>query len=470
MQELSFGIQVVDAQAFAPSKLGFITGDPTQPVGVGWDRTGALADGASVLVVRLTPVNWAHGPVTFTISSAAGAPPNPGTPDYIGSLNGVFPTLPAPDSGGGLGATSVVVGAASPKIVFYRPPNNLLFWSATGPLNTVPLTITASGLPGGAVTATILLVRTPLLLNHGFNSNPATWAAFVRWLAADGATPGVLVVPVDWSMVNTAGFDVITPHIVDEVNDTISTEQDTGIAATRVDVFGHSAGSVMVEWWASDFGNISLARPAGWPGPLSWPGNLYPYRTPANFGVGGIRRFVSVGGPFWGSAWADYVAANFTYPQVVFWATAAGMTGDQSIFYDLGVQSTAMSLLPTKRPAISWCPIVGIANPKTITALITSLSWVNSVCGSLPSGIPSALGFTMTNSDWIVTAASQISVATGGARPPGFIMPTVANITHDDETSDFGVWLVLEKSIDVFTDPQGGGGYSPGYMLFNAGF
>ncbi len=130
-----------------------------------WVRHGTgpapLPTGASVLVIRLTPVTWAGGPVTFTISPTEDGPPNPGTPDYLGSLSGVFPSLPAPDSGGGLGTTSVTVGATSPKIVFYRPPNNFLFWSSDSsdgpgtPLSRVPLTITATGTPGGPVTATI---------------------------------------------------------------------------------------------------------------------------------------------------------------------------------------------------------------------------------------------------------------------------------------------------------------------------
>ena len=467
--EARFRLEVVDAKAFGPSQLGFITGDPTSPVAASWKRTGAFADGASVLVIRLNPVFWAGGPVTFTITT-------PGTADFLGSLSATFPSLPAPDGAAAV-PPPVIRGAGSPKLGFYRPPNNFLFWSAStvaspvqAPLNSAPVTITASGMPGGPASVTINLVRTPLVLVHGFNSNPGTWTDLVNQMRGSGIWPGVTYYTVDWSTQNSSGFDTITPFLVNVVNGVISGQATIGIAATRLDVFGHSAGNVMVKWWASDLGNVSLVRPAGWPTPLSWPGAIYPYKTPGNFGLGGIRRFVSVGGPFYGSAWADYIAATFTYnPQVVLAATAAGMTGDQCILYDLGMSSTATAALIAARPNISWCPIVGTANAKPITALVTSSGWVAWAAGGAGASVAGWLGFTNTNSDWIVLASSQIAVATGGSRPAGFVQRPVTNDTHDDETSDPTVWLYLEQGLNVYNSPFSGG-YGPGYAWFNTGF
>ena len=466
-EELSFSLEILDAQAFQPQTnqtLAYpgysdVIGNPT--------RTGAFADGASVLVIRLSPLWWSEWnttPVTFTIAATAGTAANDGMPDCIGSISAAFPSLPAPDTGPGLGDVVVTIAANSPKVVYYRPPNNFLF--GVGSASSAPyygtITVTATGIPGPPVTKDISVVRPTLFLNHGINSSPSTWSAFGHDIDGSGLTGSLRVLLVNWSNMNSSGFDEITPVLVSSVSREITYQQAlNGIAATRVDVCGHSAGGEMVKFWAADFGAGGLPRPAGWPA-FSSAGN--PYKTASTFGLGGIRRFVSIGSPFRGSLWSDFIVLNFSYPIV---SAGAGlvMTGDETLIADLGELSSFTGLTAPTRPQISWFPIVGIAQPKPFDALGGgTLGQLILKLIILPEYWAGQLGFNSGNSDWVVQWPSQVDSPHPGTLPGTNAM--IGNDTHNDETSDVGVWQEVMKSIDLY---QGGaGGYGPGYTLFNS--
>ena len=132
-------LEVIDAQAFgACGPPAGITGDPTADVDPSWYRTGAFADGTSVLVIRIKP-NLSLNDITFEVKHNEDPNVFPQTPEFVGSLSVGFPVLPAPDVGGG--SRTAFVPHTQLLVVYYRPPNNFLFGCDK---RMEPLTITAT--------------------------------------------------------------------------------------------------------------------------------------------------------------------------------------------------------------------------------------------------------------------------------------------------------------------------------------
>ncbi len=155
------GIEVIDAQAFSPTTTPGLAQNPTQAVDSSWSRVGVYADGTSVLLIRLKPVNWSGSSVTFSIKHDRDPQVYPQTPDFIGSLSLTFPTLPAPNSTAG--NTSISVDGQSPKVIYYTPPISFLF----GPKDQGPaITIKACRGDTGEVLGSIVvdLLRPPIVL------------------------------------------------------------------------------------------------------------------------------------------------------------------------------------------------------------------------------------------------------------------------------------------------------------------
>lgn len=206
-EEEEFGIEVIDAKAFGPKKNPpRITIDP--PVGEvdpSALRRGVFADGTSVLVIRLTPVDWAGGNVTFEVTHTNADPAFPQATDYVGSLSTAFPTLPAPDAAAGVRRATLLNGN---KLCYYRPPNNYHF--GYGSL-TQALRITATSGGNVLATASIDLVRPTIFLVHGVMAaggfmNPAYDA-----LTTDGRQADVKF--VDYWACCTSGYETTTVRL-----------------------------------------------------------------------------------------------------------------------------------------------------------------------------------------------------------------------------------------------------------------
>ena len=89
-------------------------------------------------------------------------------------------------------------------------------------------------------------------------------------------------------------------------------------------------GGVITKWYVSDLGYVSLNRRNSFP-QLVWRGDLNPYHRNNNFGVGDIRRLVSMGSPFQGSPFADKTSES----PVVAWLAQHVLAGDGNAFDDL---------------------------------------------------------------------------------------------------------------------------------------
>ena len=105
--------------------------------------------------------------------------------------------------------------------------------------------------------------------------SPATRGTMVELLGNVGGHPNI--VTLDYSGSNTSGYDVTTRTVPNTIATEIQSQRNNGVAATRLDVAGHSMGGVITKWYVSDLGNITnVPRRNSFP-PLNWPGSSYPY-------------------------------------------------------------------------------------------------------------------------------------------------------------------------------------------------
>jgi len=476
--------EIVDAQAFLPNIAGSISGDPSSPVNASFLRTGAFADGTSVLVMRLQPIDAINQALGLEIRHTNPNPAFPQDAGFVGALGASFPSLPAPDPGSAtIGGTSVAFAAGDRKIAFYRPPENFFFGKVP---RTQRILLVVKTAEGEVCRKPFDLVRPTLILTHGFTDNgkPGSNVAKLQKIIKT-ARRQVRTDIFDWGAVNMSGYDVVAALIPGFIAGEVALQRRQGIAATRVDYFGHSMGGVIAKWYVSDIPPQAIVRIPLFTTTL-WPGA--PYRRSNNFGVGDIRRLVTVGSPFRGSPIADLItlydiALEVKYPlflQVLKLVT--GVTGDLNAFTDLD-STSATAILSAQKPVISWLPLVGVAGSKRAADLSPPyIKIINlAACAVLPppanlacelagaagftvsDAALASLGLTPVNSDLVVVIGSQDDATTG-------IAFFVRNITHSDELVSPGVARLLLQGLDLFFDTPRDPGYFAGFRLFSAGF
>ncbi len=469
--EAGYSIDTIDARAFAPQmQPPGIQLPAASAVDPSWYVSGALADGLSVLVVRLNPMQVAGQPVTFTISPLVDPNPQDLTPERVGSLWASFPAVPAPEAPNNA-ATTITVPAGSPAVVFYRPPESFLFGSGTD-AQLLQITDYAGG--EGIASTLIALRRPPLLLIHGILSSPAAMqpmAALLQKGFGAVAGSGIDVDYLDWSSQNDSGYDVVAPMVPGEISDELQRLYlRYNIAAVRLDVFAHSMGGVVTMLYACNTGDIPITRADGFQNG-DWYGLAYPYLRNDDYGVGDIRRIVTIGSPFGGSPLADAVASNFgAGPTLDLAAATSGGNGDTDCFYDLGVLSGMTKFLATQHPQVSWLPLVGIAQPDGTIQELTQLDTVQyyaAIClvDTLQLN-PTQLGLTAANSDFIVQDVSQYHLT--NAPIPQHI--ALDDLVHTTEEPSEAAALQLMKSLDLLVPSPLPSTYTPGSAMFNPSF
>ncbi len=465
--EVHYQLQVLDAKHFGPTMAGGLATSVSAPVSFTdaqiMSRSGALADGASVLVIRWATVAVAGAtesipaaapyPVTFTIADG----------NYpvaeIGSLSAAMPTLPAPLGGAAGSKASVTIPAGSPDVVFYCPPDQYKFPATAAsdtavPLQNAKITLTVSGGGGTLATGNLDVVRPQIILVHGFLSSPATWSGLSAALLAEGLPAGQAV-EANYSAENDSGYAGNCNVVPDEIAATVfgdefpNNPKTAQIAATRLDVVGHSMGGVLAAWYAAGLANTNLNRGDGFP---AGSGTNEPFQRALNFGVGDIRRFISVGSPFQGSPVASYIVQNFSYNQIKFLVPLTG-TQDDAAFWDLSTISSATNDIDSATASVNWLPIAGIAGNGGggLGAPWAAVENAFNIVGLGP-------GVTSANSDLIVL---QTSAEDGAAA--GLNADVVQNVVHTAETTDATVYSDIESALDL-------GAKLGGSKLFNKKF
>ncbi len=467
--ETQFGLKIIDAQGYAPNLKHGIDGDPTAETDAEFDREGVLADGVSVLIIRLDPINWHGADVTFTIEYVDENPLIPqNDPAYSGSFSTNYPTVPCPDPGTGVpnfGFRSAIVSAGKPKLVFYRPPNSYFFHP-----DKLFHEMTVSATVAGKVVASkaLFLHRPTVMFSHGVASSSDSmdkiYMPFVQGGHNDAA------VKIDWSNLNTSGFNKVSPYIQSWIKDEIIRLRGEKVAATRLDFCGHSMGGIIARWYASDLPTVTKQRKFGFP-ELVWSATDAMYKRADNFGTGDIHRLVSIDSPFWGSPYGQYVAKTLGYPVVLFTirnSPVGGYTGDGCAVYDLGQPSEANALLNNleHQPRVQWLPIAGLGTPGKTEADFSGF-W--RYLSDVVYASPSQLNLTPVNSDFVVPRRSQ-------SKGDGHIFKTIMNTTHTSVQSDIYTIDLVRAAFDrvpnVWNDPGERPAVTerPGYDYFNPSF
>jgi pimeloyl-ACP methyl ester carboxylesterase len=425
-------IEIIDAQAFSPNSSGGIDGDPTLAINGIYHRTGVFADGTSVLVMRLNPLAY-NGPVTFELQHSEDGGGYPQIASYNGSLSAAFPSLPAPDPNvPSVQNTSVIVAAGDPKVVYFRPPNNFLFDASIGYQD---LTITAYDQNGDQLTpnTTFRLVPPTIVLVHGVASDPSSMEVMMAGINSRGASP-MRILMLDWSDINISGYDTVAPRVYKSTYDEVRYQRARRIAATRLDFVGHSMGGIIVKWYAANMASFKRDRTDGFPR-INW--TATPFLRGDNFGVGDVRRFISIDTPFGGSPIADEICINFGYlalANAILRRPQGYLKGDGCALDDFGTQSPATTILAAQPPRVSWLPIQGMSAPGKTEADLTG-RFYHFLLHDLLGASPSDLGLDADNSDFVVPLRSQIDVPFTGLIPPNHASLLVSSVTHEEVES-----------------------------------
>lgn len=302
-------VTLVDAQGFQPQWNGTnaTLQTPITDTVSGYDRTGALTDGASLIVVQLStnPCSydgWTVGVVDSTPGSTNGAA-------QLGSLHhGSSSSLPQlPATLASPGNTNLTLGADETAI-FYRPPPSWAFGKGSKDHN---IQLELKDQNGTTVTTkTLILHKPPLVLVHGLFGNQSGWNGFRNRITAAQFVADITT--ADYGTQNTAGFDSIYAAVPQAIRTAVGQRRADGIAATRVDVVAHSMGTDATRWYMTPSANLSAntdrsnnsVEPLLFKTPAIIAGRAAQdeFKRANNFGIGDIRRFVTLGGVHTGTS------------------------------------------------------------------------------------------------------------------------------------------------------------------------
>ncbi len=302
-------VTFVDAQGFGPQLDEY--GNPWLQTPIAnavdsYNRVGALTDGASLIVVQLST----------GVCSLAGWTVEVSDPDddtlgaaQVGSLWGGdennLPPLPSTIAEPGDTTITLQDGESA---FFYVPPPS---WAFDSDSKTHDIQIQVFDQNSNPVTtAPFTLHKPPLVLVHGWTGNPGNWANFPSVLS--GAGIQVDTVTADYAVSNTCGIDAVFDAVPKAISNATDQLRVLGIAATRVDVVAHSYGGVLTRWYMT----LSEQLPDGQDRGTGASPALAFRTTPIkgtrsadleflradNFGIGDIRRFITLGVPHAGTS------------------------------------------------------------------------------------------------------------------------------------------------------------------------
>ena len=305
-------VQMLDAQGFEPQweegsdatlELELDADVDTNEFG----RVGALTDGSSLVIVRSQSTNQILGTVKTYLEDKGGANPTQTTPEALGSLftgsNTQLPPLPASVSDPGTHTLSINDGSFT---TYYRPPPSWYF-DKTEKVRTQNVVIVHGNLTNRV---TWTLHKPPLVLVHGLFGSPNSWNGFSARLATSGFAVDTSV--ADYGTHNTAGFDAIYLAVPVAIRNAVTSNRTAKVAATRVDVVAHSMGTDATRWYMmpsadlpdkADRGNNAV-EPLLFKTPAISAGREVEdqFQREDDFGVGDIRRFVTLGGVHTGTS------------------------------------------------------------------------------------------------------------------------------------------------------------------------
>lgn len=237
-------------------------------------RTGAAADGVTRVLLRST----LSGPGSVTVSLDGAQSPEDGFLSLPGSsVEGASVTVPVAQTAKGFRAFTVYRTPAE----FNRPTRDEGAKERTLRFHVV---FTPEG-AGKPVEKRIdfKLVRPPVVLVHGLWSDETTWDKFP--LANDD--PRFSVIRANYPPADS--FSENREAVRWTIQKAVRKLRGLGIAATQVDLVGHSMGGVLSRIWVA---------------------NPYDFKRIDNFRQGDVHKLITVDSPHTGSDYAGLAAAS----------------------------------------------------------------------------------------------------------------------------------------------------------------
>ncbi len=248
----------------------------------GEGRNAVIADGASMLLIRAKLLGFTEPPegdVNFSFTFGSN----------VGHLSrGLGEQIPAYNGGTSVSAKWVKAGGGIYAFALYTPPKDFGYVQKQlqVPANHREFRLNVTYDPGGSRERLewqqfFKLYKPSTMLIHGLWSGPATWGPHFTensW--------GIDAHTVDYSHLNTRSFAELGVELDLAIRKVIRRLRQGKIAATKVNVVGHSMGGLVTrQFIADDHGRRHFRKD--------------------NFGKGDIYKFVTIGTPHFGSplAW-----------------------------------------------------------------------------------------------------------------------------------------------------------------------
>jgi pimeloyl-ACP methyl ester carboxylesterase len=319
------------------------------------DRRGALADGVSSLILRMTtsrPISFAlaNGTVDGTLTACGG-----GSATNLSPINGVVAVVyTPPDTFGSSSTAEECVGLV---------PSDPTSATERRTLGCRLVRVTAVSADKGVrseSTASLWLNRVPVVLVHGFSSSHAMWDKG-GWLDTLKGR-GFVASTVDYELASSNSFasDPTATFVLEsEIRRVLWKLKREQIAGAQVDVVAHSMGGLVARQLSvnSSQNKVSLNANSGW-----------------------IHRLVTIGTPHLGSPWASMVYPLALSAQlkgtIAAWLSTTGVPS--GALADMMPGSAALHRLQSS--TLKTRAILGIAPP---AASIASYMFFKMISGGL---------------------------------------------------------------------------------------
>ncbi len=263
----------------------------------GEGREGALADGTSMLLIRAKLTGFKEPPPGDINLSISGN-------DNIGHLSrGLGEPIPAYSGGNALVIQWVKTKSGVYGFALYTPPKNFGFNEA--PDRNVNIK-TSYTIPGSAnaeeIEQDITLMKPPIAFIHGIWSGEETWGPPYHI-----ANSQFEIHFIDYAEKSSMSFSDRGPNVQRGIENVIKSLRKRKIAATRINVVGHSMGGLVARQFFADNHGKNFHRKD-------------------NFGKGDIYKLVTLGTPHFGSplAWLTVKLRDMNYSPFVLLAQKIG--------------------------------------------------------------------------------------------------------------------------------------------------
>ncbi|MGE3468325.1 MAG: esterase/lipase family protein, partial [Pyrinomonadaceae bacterium] len=346
-------------------------------------RTGALADGASMLLIRAQLIGFTdppEGDVKFNISGDGN----------IGHLSrGLGEQIPEYNGGPAFTTQWVKTNGGVFAFALYTPPKNFGYSTASIKDRKVALDVTYKLKDAPAPfeqKQDLTLEKPPVALIHGLWSGPSTWGKEFT-----SNSRGYETHLVDYSHLNSRSFSQLSGELHAVILEMKRKLRLRKIAATRVNVVGHSMGGLVTrQLVADDHGRKHFRKD--------------------NFGKGEIYKFMTIGTPHFGSPLA-WLGVNFRneLPLLVNSAGASDMINGGAVDAMCPGSKDLQALGPTNVPTNTVRAWNVDSRSQIPTELDVVMTDILKNSGKLGKPTPAGLSFAMLR--YATTAIGSVGLS-----------------------------------------------------------